>query len=144
MLKPCPLDLLVSRVEALLRRTEHLFAEDRQPAISLERTRRQPLTLGPLHLNPQTGALRAGAGAEVILTRREFDLLLALAERRDQLVARADLHRALTGRAWNGKDRLVDAYVHKVRRKLSALPGGPVAIEGRRSAGYLLVLRPPR
>ena len=67
--------------------------------------------------------MRAG-GRPLDLTTREFQLLLALAERRNRVVARGDLYELVWRRRMAYRDRSVDVFVRKLRLKLrEAAPG---------------------
>jgi DNA-binding response OmpR family regulator len=62
-------------------------------------------------------------GRPLTLTVREFQLLAALAQRRDLVVGRDELYEAVWHEPMNGQERSVDVYVSKVRSKLElALP----------------------
>jgi len=63
-------------------------------------------------------------GRPLPLTVREFELLIALAARRDRIVSREELYQAVWGEPYRKADRSVDVYVGKLRQKLEqALPG---------------------
>jgi DNA-binding response OmpR family regulator len=57
-------------------------------------------------------------GRPLDLTPREFQLLLALAERRNRVVPRADLYELVWQRRMAYRDRSVDVFVRKLRLKL--------------------------
>ena len=62
-------------------------------------------------------------GRPLTLTVREFQLLTALAQRKDHVVSRQELYEAVWHRGLAGQDRSVDVYVSKLRSKLeTALP----------------------
>jgi two-component system alkaline phosphatase synthesis response regulator PhoP len=63
-------------------------------------------------------------GQRLDLTRRELQLLTALAARADRIVSRGELYAAVWGRPYRRDERSVDVYVRKLRMKLEeALPG---------------------
>lgn len=75
-------------------------------------------------------------GADVELTRTEFDILAALARDPGIVVTRAQLMAAVWGPNWVGDDHLVDVHIGHLRRKL-----GDDAFVGRyvrtvRGVGY--------
>lgn len=81
------------------------------------------LRLGELEIRPAELTALAG-GRPLHLTARELQLLTALAERRDRVVSREELHRVVWGEPYRKSDRSVDVYVGKLRQKLrDALPG---------------------
>ena len=75
-------------------------------------------------------------GEPVALTRTEFDLLAALAERPRMAFSRRQLIDHVWGQTWVGDEHLVDVHIGHLRRKL-----GDDATEGRfvrtvRGIGY--------
>lgn len=53
------------------------------------------------------------------LTIREFETLYVLAQRSDRVVPRPDIYRLVWGGQMAYRDRSVDVFVRKVRRKLA-------------------------
>jgi len=81
------------------------------------------IELGRLELRPAEFLVTVD-GERLTLTVREFQLLTALARRRDRIVSREELYTAVWRRPYRRDERSVDVYVRKLRRKLeSALPG---------------------
>ncbi len=98
---------------------------------------------------PQTSALRCGnleilperaqalaGGRPLGLTTREFQLLLALAERRNRVVPRTDLFELVWRRRMAYRDRSVDVFVRKLRQKLHDAAPGWVYIHTHFGVGY--------
>ena len=106
--KPFAFAELVARLEALL----HRAGGD------------QAVAVGPLRLDPRSHAVVCG-GASAALTPTEFRLLGRLAAAPDEAVRR----RTLIAVAWpHGaivRQNTLDAYIARLRRKLSDLPGAP-------------------
>jgi len=97
----------------------------------------QSLVLGKLQLNPQS---RQAHVAQVLLDlrRREFDLLLYLAQRAGQVCQRAELLRALSQQEPES-ERSIDTYVRRLRAKLdAAAPQSSQCLETLRGLGYRL------
>jgi len=81
------------------------------------------LPVGPLEVRP-ADALALADGRPLNVSRREFDVLVALARRPGRIVAREALFELAWGDHMRHGDRSVDVYVHKLRAKLeAALPG---------------------
>ncbi len=59
-------------------------------------------------------------GRRVGLTVREFQTFFVLAERQDRVVPREVIYELVWGGAMTHRDRSVDVFVRKVRRKLHA------------------------
>jgi DNA-binding response OmpR family regulator len=93
------------------------------------------LRCGNLEIRP--GALQALAGGRPVdLTSREFQLLVALAERRNRVVARPELYEIVWRRRMAYRDRSVDVFVRKLRRKLQDAAPGWVYIHTHFGVGY--------
>lgn len=102
--KPYSLRELEMRIEAMLRRPRRGSMPGPQPL---------PVNIDPLR------RLADVDGTSLELTRREFDLLDALASHRDQVLSR----RQLLERIWGGEwfdDRVVISHMSNLRRKLAA------------------------
>lgn len=84
--------------------------------------RDEELRAGPLSVFPAGYTARA-AGTVVPLTPREFELLVELMRRPDEVLSRTLLYERCWGHAMDPADRAVDVYVRKLRAKLDhALP----------------------
>jgi DNA-binding response OmpR family regulator len=104
--KPFSVKEVVARVRAVLRRAE-------RPADESEGT----FTRGSITVD--RGARRVTAsGQEVHLTRKEFDLLVALMDSRDRVLTRSHLLDRVWGYDHPGETRTVDVHVRKLRQKL--------------------------
>ena len=75
-------------------------------------------------------------GQRVGLTVREFEVLLALAEREDRVVRRADIYERVWGGEMKRRDRSVDVFVRKVRNKLTQVAPEWVYIHTHFGIGY--------
>ena len=78
------------------------------------------------------------AGHEVPLAPMEFDLLLALIQRRGAVVSRSELMKEVWGHSAVVVSRTVDTHIAELRRKLEDDPGEPRHILTVRKAGYRL------
>src|SRR5687767_508561 len=80
------------------------------------------LRAGPLEVRPGE-SLALADGRPLNVSRREFDVLVALARRPGRIVSREALFELAWGDPMRAGDRSVDVYVHKLRAKLEdALP----------------------
>jgi len=79
----------------------------------------RPGVLRSPNLEIRPSGLQALAGGRPLeLTSREFQLLLALAERRNRVVPRQELYELVWRRRMAYRDRSVDVFVRKLRLKL--------------------------
>ncbi len=129
--KPFGMMELLSRVNALLRRAR--FAAQAPAAADSE-----ILEVGSIELDEAAHSIRA-AGADVMLTRKEFDLLAFLMRNKGLVVTRDRLLDAVWGYDVAGETRTVDAHVQTLRKKLSAAdPSAAALVETVRGVGYRL------
>jgi two-component system alkaline phosphatase synthesis response regulator PhoP len=119
--KPFGMMEMVSRVRALLRRSQRTGAE--QP---------KSLVVGPVELWPsrRTATL---AGEPLSLTMREFDLLAFLMHAPGEVFSREALLRRVWGWDFDGGSRTVDVHVQTLRSKLGA---HATLIQTVRGVGY--------
>ncbi|MEE6295228.1 response regulator transcription factor [Georgenia wangjunii] len=75
-------------------------------------------------------------GEPVALTRTEFDVLTALANRPSMAFSRRQLIETVWGPGWVGDEHLVDVHVGHLRRKLGDSASAPKFIRTVRGVGY--------
>lgn len=110
---------LVARIRAMQRRPRNLAGRPR--------VHRR----GDLEIDAAARRVSVG-GAEVGLSRIEFDLLEALASNPRASLSRRQLLESVWGPAWFGDDHAIDVHVSKLRRKL----GNRSYVETVRGFGY--------
>ena len=96
------------------------------------------LILGDLRIDRQRRQIWV-ADKEVELTKKEFSLLLLLAENRGRVMTREDIRKALWGRrqlySWS---RTIDVHIRHLRQKLETDPDHPTLIRTVIGVGYRL------
>jgi two-component system, OmpR family, response regulator PrrA len=107
LVKPFDLDELAARLDALLRRARRAAA----PSSLIQ--------IGALSIDPDRRVVTA-LDRRLDLTRREFDLLLALATNRRVVLSRFRLLELVWGYDFDVDTNVVDVFVGQLRRKLSA------------------------
>ena len=75
-------------------------------------------------------------GRRVGLTVREFQTFMVLAQRPDRVVTRPEIYAQVWGGQMAYRDRSVDVFVRKVRRKLSTAAPGWSYIHTHFGVGY--------
>ena len=130
--KPFGVLELLARVEALLRRTGQGGAE-RAGSNSGAATER----FGNVEVDPVSRSVFR-RGEPVLLAPKEFDLLIALIQRRGAVASRTELMREVWGYRDSVVSRTVDTHVAELRRKLEDDPAVPKHILTVRKAGYRL------
>ena len=94
---------------------------------------------GPLRICTDTHTAALGDKA-LVLTRTEFDLLLALARAKGRVKSRDQLFDELRGCEWDVFDRAIDMHISMLRKKLGDDPKEPRFIKTVRGVGYMMVV----
>ncbi|MEU6175927.1 response regulator transcription factor [Streptantibioticus parmotrematis] len=134
VVKPYDTGELLARIHAVSRRRA---AEDHDPAASVGETEpaRRTVRFGPVAIETATRQVVVG-GAQVALTRKEFDLLALLAQRPGVVFRREQIISEVWRTNWEGTGRTLEVHVASLRAKL----GLPALIETVRGVGYRLVV----
>ncbi len=119
---------LVARVGAVLRRMSTTTPETHAPSV-------RDRQLFDLSIDP-AGREVTRDGDPLSLTRVEFDLLAALAERPGVVLTREQLGELVFGESFDAYDRTMDSHVKNLRRKLGTRPDGGQYVETIRGVGY--------
>ena len=116
--KPFGMMELSARIKALLRRASRNGLSEYE--------------IGPLYVCPAKHIVRVG-GKDVVLTRKEYELLCQLLENGDIVLTREQILTRIWGYSFDGESRTVDVHVRKLRQKLGE--AGDL-IETVRGIGY--------
>ena len=119
MTKPFSMLELVSRIRALLRRTSN-HKDDGE------------ITVGKLTVNPEKHIVTAN-GKNVVLTYKEYHLLLLLMQNKGVVFSREKLLNKIWGYDFDGENRTVDVHIRTHRTKLGECGN---MIETIRGFGY--------
>ncbi len=120
--KPVAPRVLVARIRAMLRRSRLVEPAERK------------LFFGPYALDTE-GFLLSRNGERVILSGKEFDLLIFLATHAGKAFSVNELYDAVWGNAY-GDTGNVGVYVQRLRKKLEENPQEPELIETVHGKGY--------
>jgi DNA-binding response OmpR family regulator len=104
LIKPFAFAELLARVDALARRAGSSIAD-------------RTITYGAVSLDPLARRVTVG-GEAVELTAKEFDLLECLMTHRGRVLSRVELKELVWDFSFDAQTKIVDLYVHYVRRKL--------------------------
>ncbi|MEV4680351.1 response regulator transcription factor [Streptomyces kurssanovii] len=127
VVKPYDTGELLARIHAVSRRTT--AGDDAGASASDE-----ALRLGPVTIELPTRRVSVD-GADVQLTRKEFDLLALLAQRPGVVFRREQIISEVWRTSWEGTGRTLEVHVASLRSKLRM----PALIETVRGVGYRLV-----
>lgn len=126
--KPCALGELVARVRSQLYWHGH-------------RQVQQPFVEGPLL---EAESLRVDVARrsvwcddqEVVLTHKEFELLVALMQHPNCVLSRNQLLEQIWPDPISSDPRTIDVHIHSLRAKITASASGPSCIQTVRGVGY--------
>jgi DNA-binding response OmpR family regulator len=100
----------------------------------------QAVSVGELRIDPSSREATL-AGNQLDLSRKEFDMLLALARRPGEVVSKRELLAEVWQQPWGGGDRTVDVHLSWLRRKLGETAAAPRYLHSVRGVG--IKLAPP-
>jgi DNA-binding response OmpR family regulator len=124
VVKPFGIEQVDARLRAVLRRSGSAVAEG-------------PLVVGGLTIDARTRQVSID-GAPVDLSRKEFDLLLVLAQRPGEVVTKRELLADVWRQSYGGGDRTVDVHLSWLRRKLGETAADPRYLHSVRGVGVRL------
>ena len=125
VVKPFGADQVSARVRAVLRRGGATASYE-------------PVVVGDLVIDERSRTVTLAA-EPVELARKEFDLLLALAQRPGEVVTKRELLADVWRQAYGGSDRTVDVHLSWLRRKLGETAAEPRYLVSVRGVGVRLV-----
>ena len=124
--KPFSMRELLSRIKAVLRRSQHGAVQESQ------------LAVGPLRID--FAAYKAFLGKEELaLTPKEYELLKLFLTNVGRAYSRDELLEKVWGYEYYGDTRTVDVHIRHLRAKLKAVPAVSDGIETVRGVGYRFV-----
>nr|WP_217274666.1 response regulator transcription factor [Rathayibacter sp. VKM Ac-2835] len=127
LIKPFGVRALIARIRAVCRRAGAVAGAAVAPPSTMP--------LGRVVVDPASRRVHLD-GAELPLTPKEFDLLVALARRPGTVLTREALIDEVWDRNWFGSTRTLDVHVFALRRKL----GAALTITTLRGVGFRLDL----
>jgi len=95
-----------------------------------------------VEVDPRSRTVRR-AGAEVRLSRKEHQLLVALISRPGEVVTREELMREVWGAEFWTSTKTIDVHLGWLRRKLGDDPRRPTLITTLRGRGLRFEIEPP-
>ncbi|WP_037599837.1 response regulator transcription factor [Streptacidiphilus rugosus] len=139
LVKPFSGGQLAARLNAVLRRFGGALAAEPQASGLHEAplARSEPLVIAGLRIDPQARSVHLD-GAEIRLTRREFDLLAFLAQHTNQVVSK----RRILAEVWRDSyvdDQTIDVHLSALRRKLGEQGARPRYLQTVRGVGIKMV-----
>lgn len=120
---------VLARLKAVLRRTQN--GSDNDPDFDES----QQLRIGDILIDQSTVSVSVG-GERVKLTPKEFELLVYLVKRPNQVLKRDQLLEGVWGFDYAGQTRMVDIHISHLRDKIEPDPKNPVYLKTVRGFGY--------
>ena len=121
--KPFSMMELVSRIKALLRRSEMTIEKE------------DSFKIGPLYVSLSKHVVKVNGEEVTTLTYKEFELLSLLLQNQETVFSRDQILQSIWGYDFDGESRTVDVHVRTLRQKLGNAGG---LIETVRGFGYKL------
>lgn len=125
VVKPYSADQLDARIRAVLRRVKEVNDA-------------APLQIGGLVIHPLSREVLLD-GEALELSRKEFDLLWHLANRRGEVVSKRELLAAVWRQPYGGAEKTIDVHLSWLRRKLGETATAPRYLRSVRGVGVMLV-----
>ena len=129
VVKPFGTEQVAARIRAVLRRGGRAEIAE-------------PIRVGDLVIDEGTRSATL-EGRRLELARKEFDLLLALAQRQGRVASKRELLAEVWQQSYGGAERTVDVHLSWLRRKLGETAAEP-ALPGQRARGRRAPGRPGR
>ena len=107
--KPIKPKVLISRIKALLKRYKHETVADKEISAVV--------TIGDLVID-QERYIIVNKGEELVLPKKEFELLLLLTSKPDKVFTRDEIYNGVWGDAIIVGDRTIDVHIRKLREKI--------------------------
>ncbi|MGF7159531.1 two-component system phosphate regulon response regulator OmpR [Rhodoligotrophos appendicifer] len=127
--KPFHLREVLARMKTVMRR--------RKPAAAPSSESKRSLQFDGWSLDLDRRQLISDEGVDVALTTAEFDLLAIMARHPGRVFTRETLMDLTRGRAFDAFDRVIDAQVARLRKKIEKDPKSPALIKSVRGVGYV-------
>lgn len=115
--KPFSIRELLARVKALLRRVDIMSAGAYAPQPDVIRT-------GDMEIDPEKRTVHL-SGRPVVLTAKEFDLLLYFARHPGRVFTRSQLLDQVWGYGHDGYEHTVNSHINRLRAKIETDPAKP-------------------
>lgn len=132
--KPFSFPELMSRIRANIRRSSGEVVTEKH--VSSEK-----IVVGELEIDTEHYSVTK-SGEPIELSKKDYDLILFLAENLGKAYSREELLQKIWGyNGFYGDIRTVDVTVSRIRKKIEADPAKPEYLKTRRGVGYFLCAR---
>ena len=126
--KPFGLQELVARIRAIFRRIDHVAAKASGAETVIE-------VGGQVRIDPNSREVWI-RGEPVVLTRKEYDLLLHFVQNPGRAYTRSQLLDAVWGYSQEGDEHAVNCHINRLRAKIEVVPAKPKVLLTIWGVGY--------
>jgi len=132
--KPVSTRAVAARIGAILRRHP-----SSSPVTTASRAGKSlgKFVYGPLSVDVDRREVCV-ADVQIKLTRTQFEILTALAQRPGTVITRQELLDTVWGPRWSGSPNIIDVHIGQLRRRLGDDPARPLLVLNVRGKGYRL------
>ncbi|WP_221568478.1 response regulator transcription factor [Alkalihalobacillus sp. TS-13] len=120
------------RIKVQFRRNQYMGINEHQNDERIE--------FGDIVINPHHGEVTKGE-VQVVLTAKEYQLLLYLAQNANQILSKRHICEKVWGEDYLGYDNTIMVHIRHLREKLENEPGKPAYIKTVKGLGYKLSTR---
>ena len=126
MVKPFGAGELMSRIQAVMRRYEHV-----------PETGETHLSAGPITIDFLTRVVSVN-GRTVKLTPKEYSLFCYLAKNANKVLTHRQILKEIWGQSYGDDNQYLRVYIGQLRKKLEENPDNPKHIMNEQGVGYIL------
>jgi len=126
--KPFSIQELLARVRALFRREEAIRSEASSESSKVVEAGQLVIDVGKRRVTIKD--------KEILLTAKEFDLLLQFAQHPGHVYSRAELLNQVWGYGYEGYEHTVNSHINRLRSKIEENPAKPRYVLSVRGVGY--------
>lgn len=123
------------RIKAQFRRNQYIGIQNNKN----EKQSKELIKFGDIEIDEKMGEVRKN-GEPIVLTAREYQLILYMAQNSNQILSRKKICDVVWGDEYIGYDNTIMVHIRHLREKLENDPGDPKYIKTAKGLGYKLVI----
>ena len=123
--KPFYMRELILKINSLIKRSQNVTTDNKENTI---------IIAGNLHLNTISKEVSRD-GINIVLTPREYQILLKLLESKGEIVSKQTLVQEIWGKSFDANTNTIEVYINFLRKKIDR-PFGKESIKTRIGYGY--------
>lgn len=123
------------RIKAQFRRNQYIGIQNNK----IEDKNENIIKFGDVEIDGKMGEVRKN-GEPVVLTAKEYQLILYMAQNPNQILSRMKICNVVWGDEYIGYDNTIMVHIRHLREKLEDVPGEPKYIKTAKGLGYKLLI----